>query len=172
MPALPIWQQQFQSWNKSYRDTWGLFAEFTHQIDDRTTLTAGARANYIMISDFVMDGVGDASGTLAGYNGTVNGFPILPEYATELDEFTGRVILDRKFDDGTLVYLKYDRGIKSGGFNPTTTSGAANSTTGGAITIVDPEIHNVFEIGTKGRYLGGALTVNASAYFNQVKGCN
>ena len=37
-----------------------------------------------MISDFVMDGVGDASGTLAGYNGTVNGFPILPEYATEL----------------------------------------------------------------------------------------
>ena len=129
MPALPIWQQQFQSWNKSYRDTWGLFVEFTHQIDDRTTLTAGARANYIMISDFVMDGVGDASGTLAGYNGTVNGFPILPEYATELDEFTGRVILDRKFDDGTLVYLKYDRGIKSGGFNPTTTSGAANSTT-------------------------------------------
>ena len=170
MPALPIWQQQFQSWNKSYRDTWGLFAEFTHEIDDRTTLTAGARANYIMISDFVMDGVGDASGTLAGYNGTVNGFPILPEYATELDEFTGRVILDRKFDDGTLVYLKYDRGIKSGGFNPTTTSGAANSTTGGAITIVDPEIHNVFEVGTKGRYLGGALTVNASAYFNQVEG--
>ena len=48
-----------------------------------------------------MDGVGDASGTLAGYNGTVNGFPILPEYSTEFDELTGRVILDRKFDDGT-----------------------------------------------------------------------
>ncbi|MBA4730271.1 MAG: TonB-dependent receptor plug domain-containing protein [SAR86 cluster bacterium] len=169
-PALPAWQQQFQSWNKTYRDTWGAFAEFTHELDDRTNITAGARFNAVIIKDYVMDGVGDASGSLSGYNGTVNGFPILPEYSAELDEFTGRVIIDRKYDNGTLLYVKYDRGLKSGGFNPTTTSGADNAVGVGAITLVDPEIHNVIEIGSKGRYLGGALTVNASYYYNQVEG--
>jgi len=28
---------------------------------------------------------------------------------------------------------------------------------GGAVAAVDPELHNVFELGTKGDYLGGAL---------------
>ena len=35
---------------------------------------------------------------------------------------------------------------------------------------VDPELHNVFELGTKGDYLGGALRVNSSAYMNSITG--
>jgi len=168
LPALPMWQQSFQSWNKSYRDSWGLFAEFNHAIDERTNLTFGGRFNVVTVADFVFDGAMDASGMLAGYNGSVFGFPTPEELSIELDEFTGRVILDRKYDD-TLVYVKFDRGLKSGGFNPTGVALTSNAG-GGAVAAVDPELHNVFELGTKGDYLGGVLRVNSSAYVNNITG--
>ena len=82
---------------------------------------------------------------MAGYNGTLQGFPQPPAQTVDLDEFTGRAILDKKLDDGTLLYLKFDRGLKSGGFNPTT-----NLLPGENQSLVDEEIHNIFEIGTKG----------------------
>ena len=99
---------------------------------------------------------------MAGYNGTVQGFPNPPLQSVDLDEFTGRAIIDKKLDgerfsifDGTLLYLKADRGIKSGGFNPT-----SNLLPGENQSLVDAEIHNIFEVGTKGTYMGGALTLN------------
>ena len=115
-PALPDWQQQFQSWNKSYWDVWGLFAEWNGELDENTRITAGGRFNFITKKDVVMDGLADISGTLAGYNGTLaalaggapDGFPVLPEYEEDFNEFTGRVVVDRKLDDGTLVYAKLD----------------------------------------------------------------
>ena len=154
-PALPEWQQQFQSWNKSYWDVWGIFAEWNGELDENTRITAGGRFNFITKKDVVMDGLADISGTLAGYNGTLaalaggapDGFPVLPEYEEDFNEFTGRVVVDRKLDDGTLIYAKLDRGLKSGGFNPSSTQGADGVSDGG-VTLVDPEIHNVVEVGT------------------------
>ena len=178
-PALQEWQQQFQSWNKSYWDVWGLFAEWNGELDENTRITAGGRFNFITKKDVVMDGLADISGTLAGYNSTAAlaagqgtlgvGFPVLPEYEEDFNEFTGRVVVDRKLDDGTLVYAKLDRGLKSGGFNPSSTQGA-DGVSDGAVTLVDPEIHNVFEVGTKGSYLGGSLTLNTAAYYNAISG--
>ena len=127
------------------------------------TLTIGARYNQITKTDFVFSGITDISQSLAGYNGTLQGFPNPPAQTVDLTEFTGRVILDKKLDDGTLVYVKYDRGLKSGGFNPTT-----NLLPGPNDSLVEAEIHNVFEFGTKGSYMGGALTLNTSLYFNAV----
>jgi outer membrane receptor protein involved in Fe transport len=167
-PALPKWQRNFQSWNKGYRDTWGVFTEANYEVDDVTNLTAGIRFNKADIVDAVMSGITDLT-LLGGYNGALQGYPVVPEGTTSLDEWTGRLILDRKLADGNLIYVKYDRGLKSGGFNPTfaqSTTGSTDATLG----LVDPEIHNVFEVGSKGRYLGGALTVNAAAYLNSVAG--
>ena len=85
-PALQDWQQQFQSWNKSYWDVWGLFAEWNGELDENTRITAGGRFNFITKKDVVMDGLADISGTLAGYNSTAAlaagrtlgvGFPVL-----------------------------------------------------------------------------------------------
>ena len=109
---------------------------------------------------------------MAGYNGTVQGFPNPPLQSVDLDEFTGRAIIDKKLDgerfsifDGTLLYLKADRGIKSGGFNPT-----SNLLPGENQSLVEAEIHNIFEVGTKGTYMGGALTLNTAAFWNSVTG--
>ena len=98
------------------------------------------------VADYVFDGAMDVSGMLAGYNGSVFGFPT-EEISIELDEFTGRVILDRKYDN-TLVYVKFDRGLKSGGFNPTGQALTSNANVG-AVAAVDPELHNVFELETR-----------------------
>jgi hypothetical protein len=174
-PALPEWQQQFQSYNSSENETFGLFVETNTELPENRwfdNLTLGGRFNQITQSDRVFSGITDISQSLAGYNGTVQGFPNPPLQSVDLEEFTGRAILDKKLDgerwsilDGTLLYLKADRGIKSGGFNPT-----SNLLPGENQSLVDPEVHNIFEVGTKGTYLGGALTLNTAAFWNSVTG--
>ena len=164
LPALPEWQQVFQSWNRSRNDTFGIFAEASMEIDDVTNLTVGLRFNEITKTDNVFSGLADISQSLAGYNGTLQGYPTPPDQEIDLSEFTGRVILDRKFGD-TFAYAKFDRGLKSGGFNPT-----SNLLPGPNAALVDPEIHNVFELGSKGSYMDGALTLNTSWYYNRVSG--
>ncbi len=174
-PALPEWQQQFQSYNKSMNETFGLFVETVTELPENRwfdNLTLGGRFNRITQSDRVFSGITDISQSLAGYNGTVQGFPNPPLQSVDLDEFTGRAIIDKKLDgerfsifDGTLLYLKADRGIKSGGFNPT-----SNLLPGENQSLVEAEIHNIFEVGTKGTYMGGALTLNTAAFWNSVTG--
>ena len=174
-PALPEWQQQFQSYNSSENETFGLFVETVTELPENRwfdNLTLGGRFNQITQSDRVFSGITDISQSLAGYNGTVQGFPNPPLQSVDLEEFTGRAILDKKLDgerfsifDGTLLYLKADRGIKSGGFNPT-----SNLLPGENQSLVDAEIHNIFEVGTKGTYMGGALTLNTAAFWNSVSG--
>jgi hypothetical protein len=175
LPALPEWQQQFQSYNSSENETFGLFVETNTELPENRwfdNLTLGGRFNQITQSDRVFSGITDISQSLAGYNGTLQGFPNPPLQSVDLEEFTGRAILDKKLDgercsflDGTLLYLKADRGIKSGGFNPT-----SNLLPGENQSLVDAEIHNIFEVGTKGTYLGGALTLNTAAFWNSVSG--
>ena len=175
LPALPEWQQQFQSYNSSENETFGLFVETNTELPENRwfdNLTLGGRFNRITQSDKVFSGITDISQSLAGYNGTLQGFPNPPLQSVDLEEFTGRAILDKKLDgerfsilDGTLLYLKADRGIKSGGFNPT-----SNLLPGENQSLVDAEIHNIFEVGTKGTYMGGALTLNTAAFWNSVTG--
>ena len=175
LPALPEWQQQFQSYNSSENETFGLFVETVTELPENRwfdNLTLGGRFNRITQSDKVFSGITDISQSLAGYNGTLQGFPNPPLQSVDLEEFTGRAILDKKLDgerfsilDGTLLYLKADRGIKSGGFNPT-----SNLLPGENQSLVDAEIHNIFEVGTKGTYMGGALTLNTAAFWNSVTG--
>ena len=172
---MPEWQQQFQSYNSSENETFGLFVETNTELPENRwfdNLTLGGRFNQITQSDRVFSGITDISQSLAGYNGTLQGFPNPPLQSVDLEEFTGRAILDKKLDgerfsilDGTLLYLKLDRGIKSGGFNPT-----SNLLPGENQSLVDPEVHNIFEVGTKGTYMGGALTLNTAAFWNSVTG--
>jgi hypothetical protein len=115
-PALPEWQQQFQSYNSSENETFGLFVETVTELPENRwfdNLTLGGRFNQITQSDRVFSGITDISQSLAGYNGTVQGFPNPPLQSVDLEEFTGRAILDKKLDgerfsifDGTLLYLK------------------------------------------------------------------
>ena len=175
LPALPEWQQSFQSYNRSENDTLAIFVETVTELPENRwfdNLTLGGRFNQITKSDYVFSGITDITQSLAGYNGSISGFPNPPKQTVDLNEFTGRAILDKKLEgerwsilDGTLLYVKADRGLKSGGFNPT-----SNLLPGENQSLVDPEVHNIFEVGTKGTYMGGALTLNTAAFWNSVTG--
>ena len=70
---------------------------------------------------------------------------------------TGTLGLDWKPDADTLVYAKYSRGYKAGGFNSGTT------TLNTFVTTEDEKI-NAYELGTK-KSFGGRLQVNASFFY-------
>jgi iron complex outermembrane receptor protein len=70
---------------------------------------------------------------------------------------TGTLGLDWKPDADTLVYGKYTRGYKAGGFNSGTTTLQANITT-------NEETIDAYEIGLK-KTFGGRLQANASAFY-------
>jgi iron complex outermembrane receptor protein len=162
-PQLPMWQRNVGQYDKGFRTTDAVYAEGTFDLNDKTMLRAGVRFNSFDIDQYVFSGLTDVGpgGLLAGYNGTLSGFPVVPGRSASDEEVTGRLILDYKLDNGNLLYAKYDRGVKSGGFNPTAVDG---------ITSFDPELHSVFEVGSKNTFLGGALVVNAAAYLNDIDG--
>jgi len=70
---------------------------------------------------------------------------------------TGALGVDWKPDADTLLYAKYTRGYKAGGFNSGTTTLQANITTG-------KETIDAYEIGAK-KTFGGRFQANASAFY-------
>lgn len=75
---------------------------------------------------------------------------------------TGRVILDWKPNDDTLLYASWSRGFRSGGFN-----GRATSVT--SIGPYDPERVDSFEAGVKADFLGGKLRFNPTVFWAEYK---
>ncbi|HEY8573224.1 TonB-dependent receptor [Phenylobacterium sp.] len=73
----------------------------------------------------------------------------------------GTLGLDWKPDTDTLVYAKYSRGYKAGGFNSATTTLSPSVTT-------DSEKIDAFEVGAKKTFMGN-LQANASAFYYAYK---
>ncbi|RNL66766.1 TonB-dependent receptor [Zhongshania marina] len=130
-------------------NAYAFFGQVKWDIYDNWALTLGGRWSYEK-----KEVSGRASTTIAT---TVT--PGLPfdEDAT-FDEFTPSAVLQYEFEDA-LVYLKYARGFKSGGFNYP----AAGK------TILDPEILDMLELGFKGEYFAKQLRLNTSLYYYDYK---
>ncbi len=75
---------------------------------------------------------------------------------------TGRVILDWKPNDDTLLYASWSRGFRSGGFN-----GRATSAT--SIGPYDPETVDSYEAGVKADFLDGKLRFNPTVFWANYK---
>ena len=75
----------------------------------------------------------------------------------EFKDWSGRLVVDWQATPGTLLYAKYDRGFKTGGFG---SFGAAD---------FDSEIIDSFEIGAKMRLLDDTLSLNTAAFTYQHK---
>lgn len=74
--------------------------------------------------------------------------------------FSPKAVLDVKFGEGSLAYLSYAKGFKSGTYNiiaiyqPT--------------QYVEPEVVTTFELGYKGTLLDGALRFNTAVFQNRI----
>lgn len=70
---------------------------------------------------------------------------------------TGHLSLNYHITSETVVYAKYSRGWKSGQYSPGGASGAT-------FTVAKPEVIDAFEVGLKGGWFDGDLTVQASLF--------
>ncbi len=83
--------------------------------------------------------------------------------ATTRSGVVPRVGVERQLDPDVFVYANVAQGAKFGGFNR-----AASSQLSASVAS-NPEKVVAYEAGAKGRFLGGALTANAAAFFNDYR---
>lgn len=73
------------------------------------------------------------------------------------DAVTGYLSVTYHISDDALLYGKYSRGWKAGQLSPGGASGAT-------FTVADPEVIDAFELGLKGAWFDGLLTVEAAVF--------
>ncbi|WP_179504969.1 MULTISPECIES: TonB-dependent receptor domain-containing protein [unclassified Sphingomonas] len=125
---------------------------YTHDVKQRTGQSA-LRCDIAGIPAFVWPFV-PCVGTLPTYYGLGNGY-VSQSKPTYLAGF------DWTPTNTNMVYGKFSTGYKSGGFN---SNGSAPSVDYG------PENVTAWELGTKNRFLGGAVTFNADVFYQTYTG--
>jgi outer membrane receptor protein involved in Fe transport len=172
--------------------SYGLFGEAYVDLSDKFKITAGVRYNNdkkfvrarsTLASFLVPYSATDAfaspfaagfdadpatvcspSGSnVAGAIGSRPGCEAFQERNVGFNEITGRLVLDYKISDNSLLYASYSRGYKSGGINPPLQPVFAVD------EAFDPELVDAFEIGSKNTFAGGAFTLNATAFYYKYK---
>ncbi len=138
-------------------DSQAIFGELYWQLSDTLKLTLGARYTedeksrvYYPVNLLAPVGEGGVVGA-PGWDASR-----LVDEKIESDATTGRVTLDWRVTDDTLLYLTLGRGYKAGGFNTPTTSGSAAP--------YDAETVDAVEIGAKNSLFGGRVMLNLTAF--------
>ena len=126
------------------------FGQMDQPVGDRLTLTAGLRLEHERrrLDDFTTTtqpligiGVGAGASRLA------------------TTQASGKLAATYRIALGTLVYASASRGVKSGGFT------AYNTLTPDQLAPFRPEVLYAYEIGTKNRFAGGHVRLNAAAFY-------
>lgn len=137
----------------SYQQTeaMAIYGQGTYDLTDATSLTLGLR-----YSDETREL--DANGTIfTKATGTTAAPPPLSDEISS-ENPTWRIALNHQLTPQTMAYVSYNRGFKSGGFNPTTIfAGEAES--------FEAEELDAYEVGIKSDLLGRRLRVNASGFY-------
>ncbi len=160
--------------------SYGLFGEAYWEPSDKFKVTLGARYSndkkQVFDRQFLFNfavpygtnplAAGGFSGAGATYDADVNtpGKQQFRNLGANFDEVTGRIVLDWKPTEDNLVYLSLSRGYKSGGINP-----PFDNTLFTAPATFSPEIIKAIEIGTKNKFAGGKVILNASAFYYDYK---
>jgi len=130
-----------------------------YEILTGTTLTAGARYSF---DDHSMTGTFVNSGLPIGPGGAF--INIVPNSVETLPSFrnsslSARLSLTHKFTSDAMAYISYNKGTKSGGFNPVQINNAP----------FQDEKLNAYELGTKLRFLDRRIAVNLSGFYYDYK---
>lgn len=168
----------FNSETQRYQlKSYGLFGETYFQFSPKWKLTIGAR--YSHDQKFVSDRSPLLS-VLVPYGSTnvfsspyavafdadagTAGNQMYRNASVQFGRVTGRVVLDYKPSDNSLIYLSYSRGYKSGGINP-----PFDPSVFSAPATFRPESIDAFELGTKNTFMNGSLRLNASVFYYKYK---
>ncbi|WP_334163536.1 TonB-dependent receptor [Phenylobacterium sp.] len=149
---------------------WAVFGQGTYEFNEQFALTAGLRytkdkksgfetQRLIILSPAIASGAAafDVSTDIDG--NPANGVQNFRSLSDSWDAVTGTVNLDWTPDDDTLVYAKYSRGYKSGGFLLGTLAPDPTA---------DQEQVDAYEIGLK-KSIGRRFQLNGAAFYNDFK---
>ncbi|MBT0667489.1 TonB-dependent receptor [Novosphingobium profundi] len=148
--------------SKITREDFAIYGQATYDITSQLKLTAGARYNHDKAS-----GMGDSlSGGSVSYT---SGAYLQPSStgSRTADAWTGKVALNYQVTPDNMVYASWTRGFKPGGINSAASAGSGGLALGLTDSIKPTyaeETVDSFEIGTKNRFLGDTLQVNASGF--------
>ena len=157
-------------------DTWSLFGQIEHDLNDALTLIVGGRYIEEEKDHYYRNiEVSYPTGANSGGDPRVTELATLASYRGKRDdtEWAGRLQLDYRPKDDLLLYASYNRGVKSGGFNapllPTVDANLDGDPSDTSVTDAfmsyDPEQLNAYEIGVKSQVLDGKVTLNASLFY-------
>jgi outer membrane receptor protein involved in Fe transport len=167
-PAFGDWQKNFESDQEIKNVEEAIFAEVDYDLSDKWQVRLGVRWMDTRKDSLARSGVLDINQFQTAYYATeAEANATLPRNRANFETVTGRVIFDYQLSEDTLLYFGYNKGTKPGGYEPAVDTQAAAQL--GDI-LVDTEEHDIFEIGTKGSYFGGALVLNANVYQNSITG--
>jgi outer membrane receptor protein involved in Fe transport len=162
----------FRSKNVVNTESWAVFGEGYFDLRPDLRLTVGLRytedekittpyPSQLLLGSWPALGFGPASG---GYYR--RGYPALPDIEQKWEAVTGRVVLDWKPREDTLVYASYARGYKGGGSNPPRADiNTAVIQYQPLPELFEPEYVNAFEIGSKNTFHDGRVRLNATAFY-------
>lgn len=149
---------------------WAAFGQATYEFNDQWALTGGLRYTKDEKDGYesqrlVLFNPLSAFGPLAvdvssDMDPTKPGVQNFRNLSDSWSAVTGTLNLDWTPNDDTLVYAKYSRGYKSGGFLLGTLAPKPTA---------DEETVNAYEVGLK-QTIGGRLILNASAFYNDFEG--
>lgn len=151
-------------------NAWAVFGQGTYEFNEQFALTAGLRytkdkkagfetQRLIILSPAIASGAAafDVSTDIDGV--AANGVQNFRSLSDTWDAVTGVLNLDWTPDEDTLVYAKYSRGYKSGGFLLGTLAPDPTA---------DQEQVDAYELGLK-KSLGRRFQLNGAAFYNDFK---
>jgi iron complex outermembrane receptor protein len=125
------------------------FGQMTYEFTDATSITLGGR---LTGETKRMDGSGSLYVTDPGVL-----VPQGPYHdSVTVHQPTWRIALEHKFNTQLMSYASYNRGFKSGGFDPGATT---------APVAFRPEVLDAYEVGVKTEVLDRRLRVNGAAFY-------
>ncbi len=155
--------------------TWSLFADFTYDVSDTVSLSAGGRYTSDKRSSVVIRRTfaGGLSPTFGG-TGTVVARTSDFNGSDEWTEFSPRASISWTPVDDQNLYFTYSEGFKGGSFDPRgQTTGAPDIDNDGTVSDAeifefmqfDPETVKSYEVGLKSRFLGNRLVTSVAVFF-------
>ena len=146
------------------RPSQAIYGELSYDFTDALTVTVGLRftQDEVKLEDartvlFSEDGA--ARATTIPYSFPANLDLPLVEDDEDSDEVTGCLIVDYRFNDGTMAYASYSHGYRAGTFNALAYQDINQ------VYYVESEIVDAYEVGFKGRFFDQRLQVNGAAFF-------
>ena len=159
--------------------TWSVFGDFTFDITDKLSLSAGGRYTSDKRRSRILrqTKIGGASPIFGGTAipiATITNF----DGSAKFTDFNPRVSLSYKPSRDHLVYASYSQGFKGGGFDPRGDSRIAPDTNRDGIRSYDeiydfflfePETVDSYELGYKGSLLDGNVRVALTGFYGDYK---